>query len=214
MKHILCRMMAMLLLLLPVFTSIVAQARQLSPELIAQLQEAKNNIYHLSAQELLELVQHDVGAVREVSAQELQQLMHEQLDILVINVLSEKWYNDCHIAGSMNVPLDKLIERAQELDKKSKIVVYCALNECDASKKAAILLLCMGFEDVSEYPGGIKEWYQAGYATEGACLSGYLHDAVAHRGEMQDICPSEDNFCALLRRSCCESKMFFQKDDA
>lgn len=202
MKLICFRMSVILVFILPTFTSIVTQAKRLSPELIAQLQEAKNSIYHMSAEELLELIQQDIGTAPEVCGQELQELMAKQSEVTVINVLSEKWYNDCHIAGSINVPLDKLIERAQELDKKSKIVVYCALSECDASKKAAILLMCMGFEHVFEYPGGIKEWYQAGNATEGACLSGYLHDAVVHRGEMQDICFCKNDFCSLLRRSC------------
>ena len=82
-------------------------------------------------------------------------------DLLVINVLPEVYYNDCHIKGSFNAPLKKLVDLAQSWDRSQKIVLYCALDECDAGEKGCILLHCMGFNDVRDYRGGIKEWVPA-----------------------------------------------------
>jgi len=52
-------------------------------------------------------------------------------------------------------------------DKEQPIVVYCAKYECQASPTAARKLLRMGYTDVSDYAGGLKEWTDSGYPLQG-----------------------------------------------
>ena len=88
----------------------------------------------------------------------------------LINVLQHASYNDCHIKGSINVPLGHLAEYAQELDKTTEIVVYCAHYQCHASRNAWYLLHSLGFTHLYDYRGGMREWYQKKLPSEGACL--------------------------------------------
>ena len=94
--------------------------------------------------------------------------------VLLINVLTEDMYEDCHIKGSISVPIDQLESYAQKLDKNQKIVVYCSSYACHASAKAWRLLDGMGFQNLWAYEGGMAEWYHAGFPFEGACQAPYL----------------------------------------
>jgi rhodanese-related sulfurtransferase len=168
------------LLAIPIYI-VTKESKTLNPALLQVLENVIDNIYHLDTHEVQEIVQQDFGSIPEISADELKAKMEASQDLLVINVLSEKWYHDCHIAGSINVPLDKLMYEMQDWDRSADIVVYCALEECDAGEKAYILLRCMGFEHVVDYPGGIKDWFQLGYPIQGPCASEYLHDQEYNR---------------------------------
>ena len=175
--------------------------RQLSPEMLAMLEKVIDEIYHLSTEDIQEIVQQDFGCIPGISAEELRVKMAENPNLLVINVLSEKWFRDCHIAGSINVPLDKLIYQMEQYDRDQEVVVYCALDECDASEKAYVLLRCMGFDKVIDYRGGIKEWFQLGHAVEGSCASSYLHDTSGNRFD-GPACIFDFDFCTVLKKGC------------
>ncbi len=95
-------------------------------------------------------------------------------DVLVVNVLARESFDDCHIAGSISVPLAELKEAAVNWDKSQKIVTYCAHSECTASGAAADVLTELGFEDVQAYEGGIKEWLHSGLPTEGPAEQDWL----------------------------------------
>ncbi len=160
------------------FWCAATQARALLPESLQVLEPVLGNIYHLSTQDILNLIQQDVGEIKHITAQELYAKMQAQPNLLVINVLTQNWYQDCHIAGSQNAPLKELPYLADEWDRSQEIVVYCALDECDASEKACVLLACMGFTNVYEYSGGIKEWFNLELPTNGPCAASYLQESV------------------------------------
>ncbi|HWZ98702.1 MAG TPA: MBL fold metallo-hydrolase [Candidatus Dormibacteraeota bacterium] len=60
------------------------------------------------------------------------------------------------IEGSLSVPLNRLSERLQELQKGRPVLVYCAGGY--RSSIAASLLQQAGFRDVGEIAGGIAAW--------------------------------------------------------
>lgn len=95
---------------------------------------------------------------------------------LVINVLDAEQFNDAHIAGSINVPYEKLQDwaSANPQYKARKVVVYCANYMCTASAEAAKLLKSAGFTDVAAYEGGIVEWKHLGFPIEGEAKQEYL----------------------------------------
>ena len=102
--------------------------------------------------------------------------------LVVINVLAANYYKDCHIVGSISVPLDKLENYAHKLDKKTPIVVYCASYKCPLSQKAWRIMNALGFGHVWAYEGGMAEWNQYGYPCAGACTEAYL----GHQEEPQN----------------------------
>lgn len=111
--------------------------------------------------------------IHKITAEQLK----EKIDTgaaIVVNVLEADYYDDCHIASSINVPLSGLKEACDDWDKDKKIVVYCARHECEASKEAAKLLTSLGFSKVCCYEGGTKEWHQKGFACDGPCTKDYL----------------------------------------
>ncbi len=110
--------------------------------------------------------------------------------LMVINVLPEEYFQDCHIKGSINVPLAVLGPYAENLDKTITIVVYCASYMCSASRNAWHLLHDMEFENVMAYEGGMAEWYGQGLPGEGTCGKDYLkqrHEKPEKTGKDADI---------------------------
>ncbi len=88
-------------------------------------------------------------------------------DYVILNVLAHHAYEKIHIKNSKSVPFDKLeAGDHEEFDKNKRIVTYCASYSCSASKRAAALLMDKGF-NVLAYEGGIKEWAESDYPTEG-----------------------------------------------
>lgn len=103
--------------------------------------------------------------------------------LYVINVLDKNNYDDCRIAGSINVPFEDVESFAKNLDRNAEIVIYCANYMCTASASAVEKLKEMGFAHVYAYEGGTAEWYQMGlrsegkYPVEGTCKASYLTSA-------------------------------------
>lgn len=61
------------------------------------------------------------------------------------------------IEGAIEIPLNELNQRLEELPKDKLIVVYCWDTWCNMGKKASLLLLQNGYE-VKELLGGITAW--------------------------------------------------------
>jgi|GEM_PF-1060000 len=105
--------------------------------------------------------------------------------LYVLNILDKQWHNDCHIAGSINVPFAELEEFVRDKDKDTEIVVYCSNYQCVASEQAYKILTKMGFTNVWAYEGGIAQWFQMGYPVSGACKKPYLQK-VLEKPEMPE----------------------------
>lgn len=99
-----------------------------------------------------------IDGVSFISIDTLKKWMKEDKPPLIIDVLSEESYNKNHVDTAINIPFAKLKEKAAELDKERRTVVYCANYKCHASTAAAKVLTGLGFTDVHDYKGGINEW--------------------------------------------------------
>lgn len=112
--------------------------------------------------------------MKKTSAKRVKEMLDRNEGVRLINVLPEEQFRKKHIPGSDSAPLgdDRFLERVEELagDKSSKVVVYCASTECDASSKATRRLESAGFQDVADLEGGVQEWEDAGYALEGQAV--------------------------------------------
>ncbi len=80
-------------------------------------------------------------------------------DAVLVDVRSPRERVEKHIAGSMSLPLNHLIDRVSELPRDRPLIVHCAGGY--RSSIAASLLHKLGFTDVSEVAGGIAAWETA-----------------------------------------------------
>ena len=84
--------------------------------------------------------------------------VHLKDKALVVDVRSPEQYEKEHIPGAVNLPLDQLEEKLDQLPRDKPIVVYCGSSRCTASLKAARLLSEKGFTNVYRYVGGLADW--------------------------------------------------------
>ena len=100
--------------------------------------------------------------MKTITRKELNKMKDKREDFVLINVLSKEYFDKEHIRGSINIPImDKDFEKKvmkHVSDKRTKIVVYCANKECQASPDAAKKLIKLGYKNVWDYEGGIKEY--------------------------------------------------------
>ncbi|HEX2978221.1 MAG TPA: rhodanese-like domain-containing protein [Candidatus Babeliales bacterium] len=103
--------------------------------------------------------------------------------LVVVNVLDKQYYDDAHIAGSINVPLEELENYVQKnLGKDTEIVIYCGNYKCLASSEGAKMLTDLGYNHVWAYEGGTAEWKQLGFPINGAGKEVYLNDLEKPEG--------------------------------
>jgi len=110
-------------------------------------------------------------------------------NLVVINVLDQIFYNDCHIKGSVNVTLDAIEQFVTTLDKNTEVVVYCSNYQCSTSEYVAKKLKSLGHNRVYVYEGGIAEWYQKGVPVEGPSKTAYLAKPVSQPVSQQGEIP-------------------------
>jgi len=79
---------------------------------------------------------------------------------VLIDVRNPREREEKHVAGSLGIPLNHLIERIGQVPTDRPLVVHCAGGY--RSSIAASLLQARGFHDVSEMAGGIAAWEAAG----------------------------------------------------
>lgn len=94
--------------------------------------------------------------------------------LIIINVLDKNEFDDCHIAGSVNIPFAEFENKVASFDKNDHYILYCADYACMSSGYCAKLLRDKNYKNVWEYSGGIVEWYQKGYPTQGPAQEEYL----------------------------------------
>lgn len=106
-------------------------------------------------------------AVKEISCDELMQLLAVDLNVKLVDVLDKAHYEKEHIKGAISLPLAELREQAKKFLKEDEtIVVYCANFKCPASTTAAKILLSLGYKNVLDYKGGLEDYKKANLPLE------------------------------------------------
>lgn len=91
--------------------------------------------------------------------------------IMVIDARSPEAYRKEHIPGAINIPHRSMSEETtRHLDKGALVVTYCDGIGCNASTKAALNMVRLGFR-VKELIGGLDWWKRDGHRTEGVAAS-------------------------------------------
>ena len=79
---------------------------------------------------------------------------------LVLDIRAPKEWQKSHIDGSVNIPLNHLLERIEEVPRGRPVLVHCAGGY--RSSIAAGLLQQHGRVNLTELTGGITAWEAAG----------------------------------------------------
>ena len=83
---------------------------------------------------------------------------------LVVDVRSAAEWRTGHIAGSIHIPLGKLVSQMAERPRMRPVVLVCESGSRSAI--GASLLTAAGFSDVTNLTGGINAWKSDGLPLE------------------------------------------------
>ena len=100
-----------------------------------------------------------VAFTERLSVQFAAELLSSNNSPLAIDVRAPREREQKHIAGSVNVPLNHLVENLPTLPNDRPLLVYCAGGY--RSSIAASILKRGGFASVAELAGGIAAWEAA-----------------------------------------------------
>ena len=103
-------------------------------------------------------------ALEPVPATELLERARHGL-VTVVDVRPPEEYAQGHIAGALNIPLDKLKQHLGELPRNREIVAYCRGPWCVLSYEAVARLRKAGFP-ARRLQDGLPEWRKAGMPVE------------------------------------------------
>jgi GrxC family glutaredoxin len=100
------------------------------------------------------------GALVSIRPAEAVQLLNHQ-DAVVVDVRSDKEYQEGHIVNALHIPLGILEKRFSDLKdyKKSPLIVVCRSGT--RSSSATTMLSKQGFESVKNLNGGMLAWGSA-----------------------------------------------------
>jgi len=86
-------------------------------------------------------------------------------NFIIVDIRDDVSFDEAHIPGAINIPLNELGYRVFSLDKTKDIIVYCFTGV--TSQVACQILVNAGFKDVYNVIGGIKAWDYAIETSDG-----------------------------------------------
>ena len=96
-----------------------------------------------------------------LSVQDYQnQFVESKTPHTLIDVRTQSEFKNGHIPGAVNIPLDKLRGRLDDISSKKAVVVVCATGSRSAS--AARMLAKTGRTDIHNLQGGTMRWASQG----------------------------------------------------
>ena len=97
----------------------------------------------------------------DVTVQEARTLIEDKQDLVILDVRTVSEYEDDHIEGAENIPVQELGKRLDELSRDDELLVYCRTG--NRSAQAVDILRDVGFTKMYHMDAGITGWIEAGY---------------------------------------------------
>ena len=93
-----------------------------------------------------------------ITGKEFEEITLENKDSVILDVRDAKDYDKSHVENSINIPIDEVESRINELKdyKDKEILIYCSVGR--RSAQAAEVLENNGYKDVSNTVDGVKEY--------------------------------------------------------
>jgi rhodanese-related sulfurtransferase len=95
----------------------------------------------------------------EIQPEELKRKIAAGDDFVLLDVRRPDEVGICALPNAVNIPIDDLQDRLEELDPAAPIVVFC--HHGVRSLSATAFLRNLGFTDVHSLAGGIDLWSRA-----------------------------------------------------
>ena len=97
----------------------------------------------------------------DVTVLEARSLIDDKPDLVILDVRTASEYEDGHIKGAVNIPVQELSARLDELSMDDELLVYCQTG--NRSAQAVDILQDVGFTKIYHMNAGITGWIEAGY---------------------------------------------------
>ena len=97
----------------------------------------------------------------DITVQEAKELIDETRDLVILDVRTVSEYEENHIENAINIPIDELQIRLDELNNRNKILVYCRTG--NRSSTAIEILIEAGYTEIYHMYEGINVWIQEKY---------------------------------------------------
>jgi rhodanese-related sulfurtransferase len=92
--------------------------------------------------------------------------------LVVIDARYAATYAERHIPGAISFPVDATLDEQRQalqgISNAAPVAIYCQSEGCPFSEEVGYRLAALGFESISIYTGGWKEWEQKAVEGEGA----------------------------------------------
>ena len=108
------------------------------------------------------LVSDIVPGYEDVSVDEAKDLI-DSGTVFVLDVRTAQEYSSGHVGDAVNINVEELGERLDEVPDDMDILVYCRSGV--RSARASGILVDAGYSQVYNMEGGISEWIASGYPT-------------------------------------------------
>lgn len=115
-------------------------------------------------------------------------------DAVLLDVREDAELMAFSLPNAKHIPLGQLRERLSELDKESKIIIFCAIGV--RAYNASRILMQNGFGDVLIYPGGVRFYRSTHY--ERSAVTCVEAEPVSDSGHV----PSKESPAASMRLDC------------
>jgi NADPH-dependent 2,4-dienoyl-CoA reductase/sulfur reductase-like enzyme/rhodanese-related sulfurtransferase len=96
------------------------------------------------------------GLYRSLTPKQVKKKIDQGEDFILLDVRSQKEYDEVHIENSYFIPLGQLRKRMEELPKNKEIIAFCKISL--RGYEAALILQSAGFHHVKVMDGGILAW--------------------------------------------------------
>ena len=97
----------------------------------------------------------------DVSVTEAKSLIEEKPNLVILDVRTVSEYVEGHIEGAINIPVQELEDKIDEISKNDEFLVYCRTG--NRSSQAVSILESSGFTKIFHMDEGITGWKNAGY---------------------------------------------------
>jgi len=97
----------------------------------------------------------------DVTVQEARSLIEDKPDLVILDVRTASEYEEGYIEGAVNIPVQELSARLDELSREDELLVYCRTG--NRSAQAVDILQDVGFTNMYHMNAGITGWIEAGY---------------------------------------------------
>ncbi|MDY6842598.1 MAG: MBL fold metallo-hydrolase [Thermodesulfobacteriota bacterium] len=99
-----------------------------------------------------------------ISVHELKEKLEKKEDLIILDVRSQREWDEFHIKGAVHIAAPDVRNRYKEVETHKPVAVIC--NTAHRSSMAASILKQHGFNNLTVVTGGMTAWQAAGYLPE------------------------------------------------